>query len=139
MEIEMNDRGGAKELAEYRMEVAKEDLASAMKNLEAGDYRTANNRAYYAIFHAVSACLALDHKAYRTHAQILGVFNRDYVHTGIFPSEYGRKIKEIQDILHSSDYDDFYIVSIEQSKLQGENAREIVSKIEEYILSRIKS
>ena len=27
MEIEMNDRGGAKELAEYRMEVAKEEVS----------------------------------------------------------------------------------------------------------------
>ena len=38
MNIEMDDHGGSKELALYRIEVAKEDLASAIKNLKMADY-----------------------------------------------------------------------------------------------------
>ena len=133
MNIEMDDVGGAKELAKYRIGVAKEDLASAIKNLESGDFRTANNRAYYAIYHAVSACLALEHKAFRTHAQSIGAFNKDYIHAGIFPLDYGRKIKEAQDVRHSSDYDDFYVISIEKTKAQVENAKEVVALIEAYV------
>lgn len=110
MSIEMDDVGGAIELAKYRINVAKEDLASAVKNLESGDYRTSNNRAYYAIYHAVSACLALEQKAFKSHAQSIGAFNKDFIHTGIFSEKYGRKIKETQDVRHSSDYDDFYVI-----------------------------
>ena len=139
MNIEMDDMGGARELAKYRVDVAKEDLASAVKNLAFGDYRTANNRAYYAIYHAISACLALEHKAFKTHAQSIGAFNKDYIHKGIFPAEYGRKIKEAQDMRHSSDYDDFYVVSIERTNALVENAKEVVAAIDEYVQGRINA
>ncbi|MBR1635474.1 MAG: HEPN domain-containing protein [Lachnospiraceae bacterium] len=135
MNIKLDDVGGARELAKYRMDVAKEDLASAEKNFEAGDFRTANNRSYYAIYHAISACLALEHKAFKSHGQCIGAFNKDYIHTGIFPVEFGKKIKEAQDVRHSSDYDDFYIVSVESTKKQIENAKDIVVVIDKYIQS----
>lgn len=44
-----------KELAQYRMETAKDDLRAAKILLDAGEYKAANNRAYYAIFHAINA------------------------------------------------------------------------------------
>ena len=137
MQVEMDDFGRAKDLAGYRIDVAKQDLASAVKNLENGEYQTANNRAYYAIYQAVTACLALEHKAFKTHGQTIGAFNKDFIHTGVFSTEYGRKIKEAQDVRHSSDYDDFYVVSKESTRTQVENAREIVRVIEEYISSQI--
>ena len=43
-----------KELAQYRMET-KDDLRAAKILLDAGEYKAANNRAYYAIFHAINA------------------------------------------------------------------------------------
>ena len=51
-----------KELAQYRMETAKDDLRAAKILLDAGEYKAANNRAYYAIFfffnavHATAEC-----------------------------------------------------------------------------------
>lgn len=47
-------------LSKYRMDTAKEDLKGAEILFNAGEYRMANNRAYYAIFHAISAIHALD-------------------------------------------------------------------------------
>ncbi len=78
MQHELNDVGGAEELAGYRLNAAKEDLAAAKNGLEQGFYRTANNRAYYAIFRAISACLALEFKAYKQHSQVIGNFNKDF-------------------------------------------------------------
>lgn len=43
-----------KELAQYRVETAKDDLRAAKILLDAGEYKAANNRAYYAIFHAIN-------------------------------------------------------------------------------------
>ena len=51
--MQLDDVGGAKELAIHRLQVAKEDLESAKRNLKDNDYRTANNRAYYSIYHAI--------------------------------------------------------------------------------------
>ena len=37
-----------------------------------------------------------------------------YVKTGIFPREMGRKIAGVEEIRHASDYDDFYIATVEE-------------------------
>lgn len=133
MQPDLDDVGGARELALYRIEVAKDDLAAAEENFEGGHYRSSNNRAYYAIFRAMSACLALEFKAFKQHAQVIGNFNKDFIHTGIFPTEISRKISRAQEIRHASDYDDFYIVSIEDAKEQLETAREVVKMVEDYL------
>lgn len=133
MQLNLDDMGGAKELAMHRIQMAKDDLEAAELNLKAGYYRTSNNRAYYAIFRAISACLALEFKAYKQHAQVIGNFNKDFVHTGIFPKEIGKKISKAQEIRHASDYDDFYIVSVEEAQVQLETAREVVNMVENYL------
>lgn len=133
MQLNLDDIGGARELALHRMETAKEDLKSAQLNFKTGQYRTSNNRAYYAIFRAISACLALEFKAYKQHAQVIGNFNKDFVRTGIFPKEISKKISRAQEIRHASDYDDFYIVSVEDAREQLGTAEEVVEMVEKYL------
>lgn len=48
-----NERGTQKDLVLYRIETAKEDLKSAKLLRDAGSFKGANNRAYYAVFHAI--------------------------------------------------------------------------------------
>lgn len=138
MRHDMDDIGGAKELALYRIGAAKEDLEAAEINFKTGHYRTSNNRAYYAVFRAISACLALKFKAYKQHSQVIGNFNKDFVHAGIFPKEISRKINRAQEVRHASDYDDFYIVSMEEAMEQLADAREVVDMIEKYLDSVIE-
>ena len=57
--------GTRKDLVSYRIETAKSDLKSAKILLNAGEYKGANNRAYYAIFHAINAVHALDGRAFK--------------------------------------------------------------------------
>lgn len=133
MQLDLDDKGGAKELAAYRLHTAKEDLEAARMNYASGQYRTSNNRAYYAIFRAISACLALKFKAYKQHAQVIGNFNKDFVHTGIFHKEISKKISRAQEIRHASDYDDFYIVSAEDAEEQLRTAEEVVVLVERYL------
>lgn len=93
---ELDDIGGAWDLAMYRIEIAKEDLLAAKTLFENRGYRIANNRAYYAIFHALSACLAIEFKGFKSHGQTIGQFNKDFIHTGKFPSEWSKKITKAQ-------------------------------------------
>lgn len=53
--------------------------------------------------------------------------------TGIFPKEISRKIGRAQEVRHASDYDDFYIVSVEDAKEQIKTAEEVVNMVEEYL------
>ena len=130
---ELDDIGSARDLAMYRIEIAKEDLNAAKKLFEEKSYRIANNRAYYAIFHAISACLAIEFKGFKSHGQTIGQFNKDFIHTGKFPSDWSKKITKAQLIRNASDYEDFYIVSVEETKIQLETAEEIVSLTEKFI------
>ena len=135
MQLSLDDAGGARELALYRISVAKEDLDAARMSFQNGHYRASNNRSYYAIFRAISACLALEFKAYKQHAQVIGNFNKDFVHTGIFPKDIGKKISRAQEVRHASDYDDFYVVSVEDAREQLEVAGEVVCLVDKYLSS----
>lgn len=101
-----NDSGSRNDLVRYRIETAKSDVKSAKILLDAGEYRGANNRAYYSIYHAISAIHALDGNAYKKHKDALANFNKNYVKTEIFPRSLGRRIAEAEEIRHASDSDD---------------------------------
>lgn len=128
--------GDKKDVASYRLQVAKEDLEAAYVLLEAESYRGANNRAYYAIFHAVSAILALEGVAFKRHKDTLAYFNKNYVAAGIFPREMGRKIVKAEEIRHASDYDTFYITSKEETVQQVETADKLIQLLSEYSQSK---
>lgn len=122
-----------KELAAYRVSIAKEDLDTAKEAFVASKYRLANNRAYYAIFHAITAVYALDGRTYKKHKDAIGNFNRYYIHTGIFPIDFAAKITQAEIIRHQSDYDDFYIASKEKTLLQIETASQLIELVEKYL------
>lgn len=138
MEQPRENVGTKKELVHYRLETARADLKSARILLEAGEYRGANNRAYYAILRAVNAVHALNGKAYKLHKDAIGNFNKDYVKAGIFPREMGRKISEAEEIRHASDYDDFYIASQEEAERQVTVANEFIEWVETYCANQFK-
>lgn len=106
--------------------------------MAAEEYKGANNRAYYAIFHAINAIHALSGKAYKRHKDAIENFNKDYVKTEIFPREIGRKIGEAEEIRHASDYDDFYIASREESERQVAVADEFIQLAETYCMKQFE-
>ena len=116
MEPPRNGLGTRKDLVLYRIQTSKDTLKSAEILFAAEEYKGANNRVYYAIFHAINAIHALNRKAYKRHKDAIGNFNKDYVKTEIFSREIGRKIGEAEEIRHASDYDDFYIASREETE-----------------------
>lgn len=137
MEPPRDDFGTRKDLAIYRLQTSKSSLKSARILLAAEEYKGANNRAYYAIFHAINAIHALNGKAYKRHKDAISNFNRDYVKTGIFPRKIGRKIGEAEEIRHASDYDDFYVASHDESERQVAVADEFIRLVEQYCMEQI--
>lgn len=129
----MEKDGSMIELARYRLQVAKEDLETAIDNEKAGHLRAANNRAYYAIYHAITAVLSLESVAFKKHKDTLAYFNKTYVKEEIFPRALGHKIAVAEDVRHNSDYDDFYIVSKEETELQIQAAIELIKEVEIFL------
>ena len=138
MEQPKEDIGTKKDLCLYRIQTAKESLKSAKILLAAEEYKGTNNRAYYAIFHAINAVHALNGKSFKRHKDAIGNFNKDYVKTEIFPREIGRKIGEAEEIRHASDYDDFYIAIREEAERQVTVAEEFIRLVEMYCMSEME-
>ena len=65
--MQPNEKGTQKDLVLYRIETSKSDIKAAEILLAAKEFRGANNRAYYGIYHAISAVHALDGNAYKRH------------------------------------------------------------------------
>ena len=132
------NKGTREDLARYRIVTAKEDLKAAEILLAADEYRGANNIAYYAIFHAISAIHALDGNGYKRHKDAIANFNKQYVKTEIFPREIGRKISKAEEIRHASDYDDFYIASKSEADSLISIANEFINMVEGYVDRRLQ-
>ena len=120
----------------YRLEKAKETLETSKMILkDRKDLTSANNRAYYAIFYAIRAVLAIDEIDFKRHKDVIAYFNQEYVNKEIFPKMIGRKISQAQKIRDDSDYDDNYEPSFEKTSQQIQTAEEVISLVEEYIKS----
>lgn len=135
--MEQHEKGTVKDLVVYRLDTSKSDIRAAKALLDIEEFKGANNRAYYSIFHAILAVHALDNKSYKKHKDALANFNKDYVKTEIFPREIGRKIAKAEEIRHASDYDDFYIATRSEAENQIKTAEEVWNLIESYCLNRI--
>ena len=104
------------DLSKYRMERAEEMLLSAKREFAAEDYATANNRAYYSIFHAMRAVLALEGEDYKKHSAVISRFVQNYLKPELISRKYSDLIFNASLIRNRSDYEDFYICSISDTK-----------------------
>lgn len=129
----------SKELSKHRLEQAKEDLAAGELLYESKFYKSANNRAYYSIFHSIKAVLALEPIDFKRHKDVLAYFNKNYISTEIFPKTMGRKIQNASTMREDSDYDDEFVVDEQKTKLQLDTARELIGLVEDYLQDRLEN
>lgn len=123
----------SKNLSLHRLEQSKEDLEAAKLLYDKGYYKSANNRAYYSIFHSMRAVLALEAVDFKKHKDVQAYFNKNYVNTEIFPRTMGRKIAKASTVREDSDYDDEFAASAEDTLQQIETAEKLIEYVEKYI------
>jgi len=123
-------------LAKVRMERARELFDEATELLEKGSFKSANNRAFYAMEKSIKALLAMEQIEVATHNGVLKQFNYIFIYKGdgTFNAEDYQKIAGAEQIRNASDYDDFYIASKEETRQLVENTKCILYKIEKYIV-----
>lgn len=120
-------------LVKYRLEQSKENLEEAEALFNINKFKGANNRAYYAIFHAIKAVLALEQTDFKKHSSVIAYFNKEYVSKNIFSRELGKRVSEARFFREKSDYVDFYIVTKEECEAQIETAKLMIKNVEKYI------
>ena len=123
----------SKELSKHRLQQAKDDLRASEILYRENLYKSANNRAYYSIFHSIKAVLALEPIDFKRHKDVIAYFNKNYVSNEIFPKKMGRKISIASRMREDSDYEDEFVVEADDTKEQIETARELLVLVETYI------
>ena len=127
--------GSLNDLAKVRFIRAKEMIESANNNLISGDIKTSLNRSYYAIFHGMRAVNIIDGFDSSKHSGVIAHFNQYSIKTGKIDEKYSRIIKNAVYFREKSDYDDFYIASIDDAKKQLEDAKDFLNVVESIITS----
>ena len=115
------------------LQKAESKLKTAGIDFEGGQYDDAVSRAYYAVFHALTGCLLEKGLAYSSHSQVIGVFNREFVKTEIFPKDVTKDIQILFDDRQSGDYDIESSMDESTAKTDIAKARRIVGMITKYL------
>ncbi len=122
----------SKELSNHRLEQAKEDLIASKALYELKLYKSANNRAYYSVFHSIRSILPLEPTDFKKHKDVIAYFNQHYVNTGIFPKELGRRISKCNKLREDSDYDDEFVAKPESTQEQIKTEEDLIILVEKY-------
>ena len=122
-----------KDLCDYRMNNALETIETANWCVENKHYKDAINRCYYAAFYATKAVLALDSIDFKRHKDVVAYFNKNYIAAEKLPREVGKKLANLQRKRENSDYDDFFVASLEETEKQLEAAKYIIEQIQIYL------
>jgi uncharacterized protein (UPF0332 family) len=100
---------------------ATQSLSAARRELAAGDYALAVNRAYYALFYAASTLLLEEGRKFTKHSGVRAAFNREIIKPGRFPKHHGelynRLFRDRQkgDYIAFAEFDHAYV----EKQLQG--------------------
>lgn len=122
-------------LVSVRIDRAKELYSEAMELVNMDCYKSANNRAFYAIEKCIKALLATQQMDVETHNGAVSQFNLLFVHrenTEFTKGDY-QKIAKADRIRNASDYDDFYIVNKEETRELLEFVKDFLKKAESEI------
>ncbi len=115
------------------LEKAQEKLKTAEIDYDAGRYDDSVSRAYYGVFHAISAVLLSKGLHYSSHAQTIGAFNKEFIKTGIFPKGFSRHIQKLFNDRQTGDYDFELFIERNAAKDDIDRAKEIIEACEEYL------
>jgi uncharacterized protein (UPF0332 family) len=122
-------------LLRYRMQQANETLHEAEILFNQSAYRGTINRAYYAMFYSVLALLATKKLGTSKHSGVIGLFDREFVKTGLFPRDLSRSLRLAFDRRQTHDYGEVSQIDEPMAQEALNDAKVFISTVESYLHS----
>ena len=122
-------------LCRYRLEQAEEALLEADLLLNAGHFRGAINRAYYAMFYAIQVLVVKNKVKVSKHSGVISYFDREFVKPGIIDKEFSKWLHRLFDLRQDADYGDMFEPSDDQCRQAVDQAGQFVHRIRNYFES----
>lgn len=126
-----------KEAIEALLNKAKSKLKTAQIDFDNNQYDDAVSRAYYAVFHAISATLLSKNLVYSSHSQTIGAFNKEFVKTNVFPKDVTAQIQALYEERQTGDYDAIAQIDEETAQECISQAKRIIILIEQYLTENL--
>jgi uncharacterized protein (UPF0332 family) len=123
-----------REVIDAMLKKSEEKLESAKILFHNFVYDDCASRAYYAVYHALTAVLYLKDLEFSSHSQTMGAFNKEFIHTALFPKHFTKKIKSLYDYRESGDYDVNSNITKEIASECLNTASEVIDAIHKYLL-----
>ena len=136
MTLDFNDR---KELIKYRMQQASECVEEVGFLIENNKFKIAVNRIYYGMFYSLLALGLKDQYESSKHSQLIGWFNKNYIHLGLIEVKYGKMIYKAFTLRNESDYEPFIEYELQEVKELYINMKEFIAKVDEIIIQNNSS
>jgi uncharacterized protein (UPF0332 family) len=124
-------------LCKYRFQQADETLCEARLLLEAGHFRGAVNRAYYAMFYALQVLLIKNKIRVSKHSGLISYFDREYIKTGIIDKKFSKWLHRLFDLRQDADYGDMFAPTETQCMQAVQQADEFVRQIRTHLKNTI--
>lgn len=125
----------SKETINMMLKKAREKLKTAEIDYDFGRYEDSISRAYYAVYHVISAVLLSKGLHFSSHGRTIGAFNKEFIKTGIFPKQFSKYIQKLFNERQTGDYD--YQVFFESTTAYEDIcfAEEIIDVCEKYLMN----
>jgi len=131
MSLEANERA---DLIRYRLDEAKETILDVQLLLENDRLRAAINRIYYGMFYSLLALgLAYEFETSK-HQQLIGWFNKNFIHEGLIDYKYGKIINKALNRRTKGDYDSFIEFDKDIVSEMFKEMKDFIFEIEAFLL-----
>lgn len=125
-----------KSLVGYRLERADKSLKEAEFLLSGNmSLESVMNRLYYAMFYAALGLLEEKDMGTSKHSQVISLFDKDFVKTGIFKKELSEIFHKAFNLRQKGDYEKVSIITKENIDEMLPMAKHFVDEIKKYIES----
>lgn len=125
-----------KTLIKYRIDQSEETLNDADILYKQDSLRGAVNRAYYAMFYSILALLAMRKLGTSKHSGVIGLFDKEFVKSGIFSKELSKSLHLAFDYRQTHDYGEMIEIEKDTAKKVLEDSKEFVKEVESYLISQ---
>lgn len=122
-------------LIAHRVEQLGIALSDAEFRLGGKRLSSAVNRMSYAVFYILSAIAIKENYSTSKHAQLIGWFNKAFVHTGKVDNTYGKLIYKIFENREKSDYDFLFSMTREQVESSLNEIKELIDTLKKLLKS----
>ncbi|MEW6096869.1 MAG: HEPN domain-containing protein [bacterium] len=127
------------DLANYRINKAKEMIVESEDNLLQKHYALSVNRSYYAMFTSARALLAMKEVDSSKHSGVIALFNQHIIKPGFFPKEFSKFLSKAKNLRENADYGDFVEITKKDAQVQLEYAKQFVKEVDLSLKKMIES